>query len=832
MRTFTEGIWADLRYGVRLLVGNPGFTAVAVLSLALGIGANTALFSVTDALMFRMLPVKDAREIVAVRTPLSYPAYRSIRDRNQTLSGMFAFSVFPANYRIDEEAEQGFGQMVSGNFYSVLGVNAVLGRVLTPDDDRIPGTGGPDGPVGVITYQYWNRRFALDPSVIGRTITFNGVPVTIVGVTPPYFSGVLQVLSPDVTVAISLQPRVFPSASTELWAHGDEGSFLNYDLTDTYGPPIMARLKPGVSVPQAEAELTLLYQQILSMRADSRPEEQRRRENAEQKVALAPGGNGFFNFEPQERVLVLLVMSAVPAVVLLIACANVATLLLARAAARQREVAVRLAIGAGRLRLIRQFLSESMVLALVGGAAGLLAAEWGRRLLLNWMSSRLDIPFALRAENDARTLLFTLGVSMAAATIFGVVPAIRAARALPANELKTGGRNVSGGRGWETAKMLVAAQVALSLLLLVCAGLLIRTVRNLQLFDPGFDRDQLYLISTNFLGYKGPQTGRLMKEMRDRTASLPGARAVGIAQDIPPSDRRLNVTVDGAPALPTEKMYVDRLLVGPGFFEVMGIPLIAGRVLTERDDERAPNVCVVSATMARTFFPDRSPLGRHFRFKRTGAEYEVEVVGVAKDLKKADPNGEWRPVYCPMLQDLPSGGATVLVRTGRDAAPVIAEARRRLHAIDNNLFIDVKTMDRRMEDTVFLQRMLAMLSGVFGSLALLLASIGLYGVMAYSVARRTNEVGIRMALGADRRKVIATVVKETMTLVAAGVLLGMGAALAATRLLSSTLFGLTAMDPVTLTFAIAVMLTVALLAGYLPARRAAAVNPVIALRQE
>jgi predicted permease len=421
---------------------------------------------------------------------------------------------------------------------------------------------------------------------------------------------------------------------------------------------------------------------------------------------------------------------------------------------------------------------------------------------------------------------------MMAAIIFGVVPAIRAARSLPANELKAGGRTVSGGRGWETAKMLVAAQVALSLLLLVCAGLLIRTVRNLQLFDPGFDREQLYLISTNFLGYKGPQTARLIKEMRDRTASLPGARAVGIAQDIPPADRRLNVTVDGAPSLPNEKMYVDRLLVGPGFFDVMGIPLTAGRAITERDDERAPNVCVVSAAMARTFFPDRSPLGRHFTFKRTGAEYEVEIVGVAKDLKKADPNGEWRPVYCPMLQDLPSGGATVLVRTGRDAAPVIAEARRRLHAIDSNLFIDVRTMDRRMEDTVFLQRMMAMLSGVFGSLALVLASIGLYGVMAYSVARRTNEVGIRMALGADRSRVIATVVSETMTLVAAGVLLGMGAAWVATRLLSSTLFGLTATDPATLTVAIGVMLTVALLAGYMPARRAAAVNPVIALRQE
>jgi predicted permease len=832
VRGIGEGFWTDLRSGVRLLLRNPGFAAVAVSSLALGIGANTALFSVTDALMLRMLPVTRAEDIVRLRTPLSYPAFRNIRDHTQTLSGMVAFSLFPASVRIGEDAEQAVGQMVSGDFYSVLGVNAAVGRVLSPDDDRVPGMGGPDGPVGVLSYQYWQRRFARDPTIVGRTITFNGVPVAIVGVAPAHFFGVIPTLSPDVTLPIALQPRVFPSTSTELWAHGDEGSFLTYDTTDSYGPPIIGRLKAGVSLAQAEAELTVLYQQILTARAGTKSEEQRRRENADQKVALVPAGNGSAMFQPQERALLLIVMSAVPAVVLLIACANVATLLLARAAARHREVAVRLAIGAGRLRLIRQFLTESLVLAIVGGAAGLVLASWGRRVLLAWISSRVGPFFALQAQTDTRALLFTLAASVAAALVFGLVPAVRATRANLATQLKAGGRSVSSGGGWETGKVLVAAQVALSLLLLVCAGLLIRTVRNLQLFDPGFDRDRLYLVSTNFLGYKGPQTGTLLKEMWERTSSLPGARAVGIAQDVPPNDRRLNVTVEGATELPSEKMYVDRLLVGPGFFDAMGISLLAGRAITPRDDEHAPNVCVVSATMARAFFADRSPLGRHFTFKRTGAEYEVEIVGVAKDLKKADPKGEWRPVYCPMLQDLPSGGATVLVRAGSDAATVITEVRRQLRTIDRNLFVDVKTMDRQMEDTVFLQRLLATLSGVFGLLALVLASIGLYGVMAYSVARRTNEVGIRMALGADRRRVIASIVRETMMLVGGGVLVGVAASWAATRLIASTLFGLTAMDPPTLAFAITVMTGVALLAGYVPARRAAAVDPVIALRQD
>jgi predicted permease len=827
-----RGFWTDLRFGARLLVRNPGFAAVAVASLALGIGANTALFSVTDALMLRMLPVPHAEEIVRLRTPLSYPAFRTIRDRTETLAGMSAFAFFPANVRIGEDAEQAFGQMVSGNFYSVLGVSPVVGRVLSPEDDRVPGVGGRDGPVGVISYQYWQRRFALDPSVIGRGVTLNGVQVTIVGVAPPKFFGVIPTLSPDVTIPIALQPRVFPSTSTELWTHGDEGSFLSYDITDNYGPPFVARLKPGVTAARAEAELTVLYRQIVAARGSTNAEAQQRRESADQKVSLVPAGNGAGLFEPQERALLLIVMSAVPAVVLLIACANVATLLLARAAARQREVAVRLSVGAGRARLIRQLLTESLVLAIVGGAAGLVLASWGRRVLLAWIISRVGPPFELQAETDVRTLVFTLAASVAAAIVFGLVPAVRATRSDLASTLKAGGRSVAGGRGWETGKLVVAAQVALSLLLIVCAGLLVRSVRNLQVFDPGFDRARLYLLSTRFLGYKGPQTGALLKEISDRMASLPGARAVGIAQDVPPQDRRLNVTVDVATKLPQEKMYVDRLLVGPGFFDAMGIPLLSGRLLTARDDEHAPNVCVVSATMARAFFPDRSPLGRHFTFKRTGAEYDVEIVGVVKDLKKADPQGEWRPVYCPMLQDLPTGGGTLLVRADGDAAAVITEARRRFRDIDRNLFVEVMSMERNLENTVFFQRLLATLSGVFGLLALLLASIGLYGVMAYSVARRSNEVGIRMALGADRRRVVGGVVRETMMLVAGGVVVGMVAAWGATRLIASTLFGLTAMDPLTLALAVGVMATVALAAGYVPARRAAAVDPVVALRQE
>jgi predicted permease len=360
----------------------------------------------------------------------------------------------------------------------------------------------------------------------------------------------------------------------------------------------------------------------------------------------------------------------------------------------------------------------------------------------------------------------------------------------------------------------------------------VRSVRNLQAFDPGFDRERLYIAHTMFLGYKGPQTGTLLKRIWDQMSGLPGARGVGIAQDVPPDDRRLNVVVDGAANLPPEKMYVDRLLIGPGFFEAMGIPILSGRAVTPRDDENAPNVCVVSATMARAFFGDRSPIGRHFTFKRPGAEYTVEIVGVAKDLKRTEPRGEWRPVYCPMLQDLPTVNALVLIRASGDASGALTEMRRRFREIDRNLFVEVVSMDRRIEDNVFLQRLLAMIATVFGLLALLLASIGLYGVMAYSVARRSNEVGIRMALGANRQRIVVTIVRETMTLVGAGVIVGVGAAWAATRLIAGTLFGVSAMDPPTVTFAVAVMTAVALAASYVPARRAAAVDPVVSLRQD
>jgi len=827
-----DTFWKDVRYGIRMLWSSPGFTAVAVLSLALGIGANSALFSVMDALILRMLPVRDPERLVRLTTPLSFPAYLKVRERNQVFSGMFAISPFPASIRLEGDPEQGVAQLVSADYYTVLGVKAFAGRVLSHDDDRIPGIGGSQGPVGVISYAYWVRRFARNPSVIGNVITLNEVPVTIVGITPPGFTGVIPTLSPDVTVPVMLQPRVISNASTELWVHGNEGSFLDYDLTDDYGPGYVGALKPGVTLAQAQAELEGLRQQILAARAGGKLSDQQRRESAQSKMKLVPAGNGSGLFDPPQRLLLMLIMTAIPGVVLLIACANVANLLLARSAARQKEVAIRQAIGAGRVRLVRQFLTESILLALAGGALGLVLAEWGRRVLLTWLTSQLNFFFSLQAQTNGRVVGFTLAISMAAALIFGLAPAFRSTHADLAPLLKEGGRGTTGGRTWEAGKILVAAQVGLSLLLLICAGLLIRSVRNLQMFDAGYNRENLYVITYNFLGYKGPQTGVATKQIWERMSTLPGANSVGITFNVPPDDRRLKVTVDGYTPGPGQEMYVDRILAGPGMLETMGIPLLAGRTITERDDEKAPKVCVVSAAMAKTFFPNSSPLGHHFTFQRTAAEYEVEIVGVVKDLKKPEAKDVWRAVYCPMLQDLPLGGENVLIRTAGNPAGVLAEARRRFRDIDKDLFLNIKSMDRQVDDAAFLRRFLATLSTAFSLLALLLACVGLYGVMAYSVARRTSEIGIRIALGAGRGAVVAMVLREIMWLVAAGMALGLLAAWGATRLLSSALFGLTAMDPQTLGVAILVMGGVALLAGYAPSRKAAEVDPMIALRAE
>ncbi|MBI3667792.1 MAG: ABC transporter permease [Acidobacteria bacterium] len=831
-----ETLWQDLRYGLRMLRRSPAFTAVAVLSLALGIGANTAIFSIMDALLMRMLPVKNPEELVCLRTSVSFPAYKKLRDRNQSFSGLAVIRFMETSITVNGEAEPAYGQMVTGNYYATLGVNAVLGRALSPEDDQVPGVGGPQGPVAVISYDYWKRRFALDPSVVGKAVTINGVPVKIVGVTPPEFFGAMGGTDKpvDITVPIMLQPRVYPVGTTALWLNGQQGSELEYDGSDEYGwRPMIARLKPGVTMAQAQAELNVLFQQVLAERAGSAMDERRQRENAERKLELTPAGKGLFAMVPERpTALLLLAVMAAPGLVLLIACANVANLLLARAAARQKEVAVRLAIGAGRSRLIRQFLTESVLLALMGGAIGVALASWGRNLLLAWISNS-EFLF-LRAETDTRALVFTAAATMAAGIMFGLAPAFRAAKANLATMLKDVGVSARAGRRrWEPGKVLVVAQVALSLPLLIGAGLLARSIQNMRSFDTGFNRENLLLFTTEFLGSNKPRSGALIKEIGERMVGIPGARAVGLSHP-PGMVGWMKVSVEGAAPLPEGEMFASRFLAGPGYLEAVGIPLLAGRDLSTRDNENAPKVCVVSAALAGKFFPNTNPIGRRLTFPRPGADYQAEIVGVVKDVRpwRGAEAKFSRTAYCPILQDLPASYLTLEVRAAGNLAPIIPEVRRRFQDIDRNLLLDVKTWDALTDGMQFDRIWLSRLASGLGMLALLLACVGLYGLMAYSVARRTNEIGIRMALGAERGDVIRMVLRETLWLVLIGIAVGLAASQALTKIISSMLFGVKTTDLATLSVATALLLGVALFAGYLPARRASRLDPIVALRHE
>jgi predicted permease len=850
-------LWQDLRYGARMLLKQKGVTIIAALSLALGVGANTALFSVVDAMLLKMLPVKEPERLVLFKTitpqgfrrgnymgsrdgdpnkttSFPYQSYQRMREQQSAVSDVFAFGDVNLNVNADGQADIASGQVVSGNYYAGLGVRALLGRTITDDDDRAA------APVAVLSHRYWSQRFGGDPAVIGKQINLNNVAFTVVGVTPPGFEGAMQVGSTqDVTIPIACEPQLDVDR---------QRSQLNG--ADTWWLRLMGRLKPGATAEAARAQLESAFRQSVI-------------ESRSARLAQTPGGNPVEALEPREypRLVVdpggqgetgvrqryrpaLYLLLGVVGMVLLIACANVANLLLSRAASRSSEIAVRLALGASRWRLIRQLLTESVLLAALGGALGLLFALWIKDGLLavsDWGGQGMQ---ALEPQLDWRALAFTTGLSLLTGIVFGLVPAWRATKVDLTPSLKDSAHGSSAVSRSLLSRGLVVLQVALSLALLVGAGLFVRTLLKLQRVDPGFNTRNLLLFSIepSLTGYRGDKLAQLYNRLSERLEAVPGAQAVTFSQTrlLASSTSGRKVYLAGANGNVREGGSVNIHVTRENFLEAMEIPLLAGRAFTRQDDERAPRVVVVNQAFARRYFPDENPIGRRFGFRENNFN-ELEIAGLVKDSKYARQRDDVEPtVYFPWRQALGGmGRGTFEVRATGDPKAIIGAVREAAREVDANLPLkDIRTQIEQADKTLAMERLFARLMTLFGLLAQQLASIGLFGVMAYAVSQRAREIGIRMALGADRRDVMRMILRQGMALALIGVALGLAGAYALAKYLESRinlsrmLYDVQPSDPLTYGAVAASLILAALLACWIPARRATRVDPMTALRAE
>jgi predicted permease len=822
-------LWQDMRYGIRTLLKNPVMTAFAALSLALGIGANTAIFSLIDAVLLKTLPVERPEQLYFIQNVGTgrpdggappYPCFERFRDQGRSFAGMAAFGGMDPRLKIDGQIEEVRGQRVSGNYFSLLGVKAVLGRTFRPADDSVPGNGGPDGLVAVISYNYWTRRFGRDPAVIGKVVRLGEDPVTIIGVTQPEFYGLVPGKEVDISLPIMVAGAEMLTEKTSWWF-------------DTVG-----RLKPGVPVEHARAELDTIFQSYM----DETKFNAEARRDSFTRIDLRPAGKGLNDLRRQFSQPLQALMGVV-AMVLLIACANVANLLLAGAVARRKEFAVRLALGASRFRLMRQTLTESLLLVFLGGLIGLLFARWGGAFLVSFFATGRDQLF-IDLRLDYRVLSFTAGVASLTGLIFGLAPALQVTRVDPNHALKDCGATITRSRS-HFGKSLVAMQVAISLLLLVGAGLFARTLRNLKNIDAGFQADGVLTMRVNPAWTiqnegQGERLANLWKEVMARVERLPGVRHVSLCALSPldGGDRAVGVEVSGFTPRERRDNVIRMNQVTPGYFRTFGIAVLEGRGFTDADNERAPGVALFNEAAARFYFGDRSPLGAQIRFFHDPREKEpppYEIVGVVKDSRYQNlREPDTRLIYLPVAQkrDRPEELTLAVRAEGEPTGLIVAVSSEVRSAGSDILLTHIATLNEQIDQSLVQERLVATLSLFFGLLALLLACIGLYGVMSYDVARRTYELGVRMALGAQRSDVIGMVLRESMLLVVIGALIGLGAALAATRLISSLLYGLSPTDPLTIGLAALLMLAVAALACYLPARRASQVDPMAALRME
>jgi predicted permease len=830
-RRLEEDMFQDLRYGVRMLRKNKMFTVVAVLSLALGIGANTAIFSLIDALLLKSLPVKQPERLVALNSiaptqpgrllPIfSYPVFREMREKDTVFSGMFARSGTQMSMSGAGQTERVQTELVSGNFFSVLGVNPHLGRLFTETDDQTPGA----HPVAVISYNFWQRRFGADPGIVGKTISLNSYPFTVIGVAAEGFYGVEIGNNPDVRIPLMMDGQVRPIGVPPI-----------FERRGNWWLAVMARLKDGVSVEQAQAATDIAFQiarepDVRRNTGDTIDD----RNFRSLRIQLSPGGSGNSNISRQFSQPLLVLMCLV-GLVLMIACLNVANLLLTRAAARQKEIAVRLALGARRFRLVRQLLTEGLLLSTLGGLLGLLFARWGTNVLLGFLP-QVRSTAVLEVKPDLRMIGFTFGVSLISGLIFSLTPALMATRPnlVPAlkNEMVVVSR---GGRRWELSRLLVILQIGLSLVLLVGAGLFTRSLQNLRGVDTGYRADQVVTMSLDpaQIGYKLERVRSFYSDLSQRLAALPGVKTITYTRNAPISGSysRFGIEVPGYQPRPGEEMAVLFNQIGSDFFATFGTPLLSGREFNAQDTPESPKVAIINNDLARYFFGSESPLGKRITLENYK---DLEIVGVVADtkyrnLREAPP----KTAYIPYSQYGNTGQRILAVRATGEASSLISAIRQVIRGLDQNLPIfDVKTFAEQVNDSISRERLIALLSSFFGFFALLLASLGLYGVMAYAVTRRTHEIGIRMALGARPNSVLRLVLCETLLLSLIGISVGLPAALYCSRLIKDLLFELTPNDPFTITVASLIMISIAVIAGYLPARRASRVDPMIALRHD